>query len=802
MKTLMMAALMAGLFLPAQLVAQIGLNDTASHFVPLAVNRDTPPAARVRVSVGFDNAKLEDAVREVARQAGLGLSYRPGLPGLDRRVTLIAHDTDVASVMVKLLAGSRIDAAMKPNGTTILLRERKVIVPHAGADTTLPAPETIIPLAEVVVTPGQFGIAHESPSKAQTLSREQIETLPQLGEDLYRTVNRLPGIASNEMSAKLTVRGGSDESLLVLLDGIELFEPYHLKDFDGSLSIIDVAAIRGVDFSTGGFTADYGNRLTGVFDMRTTSRIPTRPHTSIGLSVSNARFMSEGAFGNGKGLWLISARRGYLDILLHLIGETNNLDPRYYDALGKIVYQLSDKHRVSLHALRAGDTGRFVDDDYVGQIDSNYGSTYGWLVWDALLPAGLNVSTKLYTSALDWQRAASEHDECCNDYDVRDTRGFTAYGIKQDWQAGGERVLLKWGGELRTGDADYSYYRRKAYFVVQDGVLVRPVDSVDVAFDRSGTSAGFYVAPRVRPWSRLTVEAGLRWDRQSYVPETEWSPRINAAIALPLQTTLRAAWGRYAQPQQLFQIPVQDGETTVHQAERAEQLVLGVEKQFSNYITARIEAYRRREWSLRPRYYNLSNAIEAVGEVGTDRARIEPDSGRAHGVELFVQRTASRTSWSLSYALARAYDVVGGVRLNRPLEQRHTIYADYSYAPSPRWRLSTAWVYHSGWPITTADFRALDLNNGDVFFERYFLQPFGARLQSYQRLDVRATRTFTLKRGELSVFIDVFNALNRDNPQRFEYSVDYNGTTRRVFVNRSIETLLPRLPSLGATWEF
>ena len=67
-------------------------------------------------------------------------------------------------------------------------------------------------------------------------------------------------------------------------------------------------------------------------------------------------------------------------------------------------------------------------------------------------------------------------------------------------------------------------------------------------------------------------------------------------------------------------------------------------------------------------------------------------------------------------------------------------------------------------------------------------------------MDLRATRSFPLKHGRLAIFVDVFNLYNHNNPQSYNYSLRYqNGV---LSVNRSIEPLLPRLPSLGATWEF
>ncbi|MGH7471901.1 MAG: carboxypeptidase regulatory-like domain-containing protein, partial [Longimicrobiales bacterium] len=569
--------------------------DNGSQFQLLRDAARAPAATRAPVTVALNNVTLESALQEIARQAGLGISYRPELPRLDRRVSLQATGMPAAEALLRVLEGSGLELLVAEHGRTLMLQQQ-VRVPArvepgcalrgvvrdaesggplatvevrisanvartlTGADgsfclnrvpagthaveagllgyatarvaginvpgdaaqqiavTLTPA---AISLTDIVVTPGHFGIAHEAINKQQTLNREQIETLPQLAEDIFRTVNRLPGISSNEMSAKFYVRGGDYRSVLVLLDGLELFEPYHLKDFDGALSILDVAAIGGVDLTTGGFSAEHGNRMTGVFDLRTTEQLYARPRTTLGVSLSNARIMSQGSFANGNGLWLFSARRGYLDILLKLIDEDTGVDPRYYDVLGKVVYQISPGHRISARALRAGDTGHLVDDDGVGTVESDYGSSYAWLTWQADWSERLQVITQLSTGGLDWNRRAQEHD-VDYDYDVRDVRALNFLGAKQDWLASiSDNVALKWGFEARRSSADYDYFKRIGRGRAEAGQWVTYVDSSAVRVRPEGTDVGFYFAPRVRPVSALTLEAGLRWDRQSHTGEDQ-----------------------------------------------------------------------------------------------------------------------------------------------------------------------------------------------------------------------------------------------------------------------------------------
>ena len=179
-------------------------------------------------------------------------------------------------------------------------------------------PESIF-LGEVVVTPSHFKILEDEPETRQFLSRTEVEQMPHLADDLYRAVKRLPGTAGGDFSAQFNVRGGEQEELLVLLDGVELYEPFHLKDFQSVFSVIDSAAVGGVDLLTGGFPVQYGDRMSGVMDISVAT--PSEPvSTTLAISTMNAGVFSAGLFDEGEGSWLVSARAWYPDFLPNLVG--------------------------------------------------------------------------------------------------------------------------------------------------------------------------------------------------------------------------------------------------------------------------------------------------------------------------------------------------------------------------------------------------------------------------------------------------------------------------------------------------
>ena len=137
------------------------------------------------------------------------------------------------------------------------------------------------------------------------------------------------GISATDFSSKFTIRGGENDEVLMTLDGMELYDPFHQRDVSGGLfSIVDIETVQNIELLTGGFSAEYGNRQSGVFNMKTKQVADGERHISVGLSMMNARFYTDGKFANNKGSYLFSARRGMLDVIFKRLCCMNkfNLD--------------------------------------------------------------------------------------------------------------------------------------------------------------------------------------------------------------------------------------------------------------------------------------------------------------------------------------------------------------------------------------------------------------------------------------------------------------------------------------------
>jgi hypothetical protein len=661
-------------------------------------------------------------------------------------------------------------------------------------------------LAEIVVTPGYFGILQSSLATPQALSREQIETVPQIGEDIYRAVARLPGVSADDFSAKFSVRGGSGDELYVSLDGLELIEPFHLKDFGGAFSIIDIQALGSASLTTGGFSAEYGDRLTGVFTMQSADPRTDRTRTSLGVSLMNARATMQGGFADGKGGWLVSARPGYLDLALKLTSIRDSLKPRYYDVFAKAQYDLANGGRIGIHALHAGDDFSYLSSNEPG-ISSNYGSSYLWLTWDDKFGSRLRMQSVASAGDIRWRRFGEQSDTSgVQRVYVNDDRSLGTYGLRQDWSLdAASRLLVKWGFDAKHESASYDYLRTMDVRN-NDGTDAGRYDTTSVIVDPRSNKLALYLSPRVQLLPSLTMELGVRYDRASHDSSSIVSPRLNLSWEATPGTTLRAAWGKYTQSQALFSLQAQDGVSTFSPAERAEQRILGVEQALPDGIVGRVEAYQRRLTAANGFYENTSGDVRLFPEINWDRVYLARDSGLDRGIELQASRgDGRRIDWSASYALAKSVDYVNGREVPRNFDQRHSVHFDWSLHPSSNaWRLAVGGIWHSGWPYTPTNMIIDTLVNTPTQFSIHVARQAGEinseRLRAYQRLDMRWTRYFDTARGRVSVFGEVYNLLDTANPRGVEKDLIVAG--RRLTVLTQDITMWPRLPIVGFTWEF
>jgi len=718
------------------------------------------------------------------------------------------------SLAVPVDEEGRFDLAGVPVGTHVLTVESPFFQPARLGGVAVRSGETarvslrLAPaalfLSEIVVTPSHLRILREQPEARLFLSRDELARTPHAGDDLLRALKRLPGATGGDFSAKLNIRGGEDGEVLLLLDGLELNEPFHLKDFQSMFSTVDAEAVGGVDFLSGGFPVEYGDRMSGVIDV-TVDTPSGEPTTTLSVSTLQARALSQGSFDGGRGQWLVCARGWYPAALLDLAGAVREeLRTDYQDMLAKVQHRIGDRSVLALDALWANDDLGFTsaDAEETERVVAHYTSHHLWANLRTDWSESLFSETVVAGGRVRRERTGGVDDLVEGTLDVTDRRGLEFLSLRQDWRSEvGQRHLLKWGLDVKTQEAAFRY-ARVAVELDPEGEDDPALTTVDLELEPAGESYGFYAADRFHLLEPLVVELGVRWDRQTWVGNHQLSPRANVLLAAGPRTTLRAAWGRFWQSQRLNELQVEDGVTGFYPAQRAEHVVASLEHRPRAGLLLRLEAYDKRLNRLRPRWENLFNPFELFPEARSDRVLVAPVSGRSRGVELTVRGDGrGRLGWWASYAVSRAEDEIEGEAVPRSWDQRHAASFGLDVRMPHGFRLNVAGTFHSGWP-TTAATAALVGDGGEPEVELVFGPRNRRRYPDYLRLDLRAEKSFATRAGEVAVVLEVVNVTDRANVCCVEDFITEVQGDGRVTVTSEHGTWAPMIPSLGVRWRF
>jgi hypothetical protein len=694
-------------------------------------------------------------------------------------------------VLAQVLRGLGLELQLVEGRIYSIVPERNPSAAAAESATTRGAPT--VALAEIVVTASRYSLASDVPDIHVFLSQPELEALPRLAEDALKAVHRLPGAASNGLGGLAHMRGGDQHETLVLLDGLPLYEPFHLRLLQGPSSVLDERIIAGLDVYAGGFTAEFGDRMSAIIDARSL-RPDADAYYELGLSLMHANVLASQRFADGRGQWLASFRRSNLDevadVLHSDVGEAT-----YHDGFARIDYAWSRATHGSLHVLLANDNAHVNNSAGTEYADVKYLNTYVWGTlshdWSDRLASTALVSVTRVAA----QREASVIEPGRREGMVSDERDYDVLGLKLDGSYAAARWLHRAGIDVRRLDAKYDYASAVDFaddFPFPNG----PAQDFTrlLSPDPAGEHVALYYTARGRLTDSLTAELGLRWDEQTYGVDADdqLGPRFNLAWRATDETRLLASWGRFQQFQGIEELQVEDGIDQFFRSESADHSIIGLEHDVTRAHQLRVEAYRKDYRNLRTRHESLYDPLSLAPELRWDRVAITPSSALAEGVELLLTRKPV-DAWSgwLGYAWSRVTDRVDGRQVPRSWDQTHTANLGLLWSTGP-WQATVAAQYHTGWPVTSI---GLDTQGNVVQGPRN-----DRRYRDYSSLDARLSYEWSLPRGTLTLHGEVTNALDRRNPCCTD--IEYRTIDGTPTLERELRHWLPLVPSVGVLWKF
>ena len=655
-------------------------------------------------------------------------------------------------------------------------------------------------VTEVVVTPGRHSVVQDEQTASHTVVDEDAVLVPTIAGDISRVVELLPGVAAQNNSAAFNVRGSATQDFSVVLDGLELYDPFHFQGFQSPFTTIDSRIVDRIDLLSGGFTAELGDRHGGFVEISTLGP-EDRGRGEIELGTLNSRVAYRSSTSKASAAWLVSVRAWYPEAWRDTVelGGGEQANPRFEDIYAKVALVAAPRTVLSLHTLLVHDELAFAEtpeeDDELGErANALTRNGYVWLrVLNSWTPQ-VTAETVLSGSRIDRRRdgLSQPQDDA---FVVDDDRKVNFVGLKHDstWRISSAHVL-KAGADVRRLNSSYLYSSR-------------PFDPTatptSIALDPAGTSIGVYAAHRARISDDLATEVGLRWDRQNYTDDNQLSPRVNALWRIGERSELRVGLGRFNQSQRIHELHVEDGELEFGRAEVSEQAEITFQRRLDRGLSLRVDAYYRELSRLRPRYENLFAPVELFPETADDRVVVAPTGARLRGAEFLLRGDPNRSlAWWVSYALSSADDVIDGTQVPRNWDQTHAGKFLVGYRWGERWAVSLVGNVHTGWPTTPVSGEITTLPDGTTEVEPVLGPRNSARYSTYARLDAKVRRSFVLPHGRLWLTFEVVNLTDRKNVccvDEFAFEPQPDGS---VAVDREFDFWLGITPSFSVLWEF
>ncbi len=225
----------------------------------------------------------------------------------------------------------------EPKQATVRLRageKRKL-------DITLVSTSTV--LADAVIS--------DRAADATSLTRldaKQATLLPTMGGGVETLIKTLPGVVSNnELSSQYRVRGGNFDENLIYVNGIEIYRPFLVgSGQQEGLSFVNSQLVNNIQFSAGGFAAEYGDKMSSVLDV--SYKTPREVAGSLTLSLLGAEAHVEGCTKNEKFSYLVGARYKNTALVLGMMDTKGDYRPNFTDVQALFDYKFNEKWDLSL----------------------------------------------------------------------------------------------------------------------------------------------------------------------------------------------------------------------------------------------------------------------------------------------------------------------------------------------------------------------------------------------------------------------------------------------------------------------
>lgn len=638
------------------------------------------------------------------------------------------------------------------------------------------------------------------------------EIIPTIGgeNDALNNVKLLPGVQNVTFGDRgLSIRGGSPDQNNILLDGIPVYQTYHIL---GLFSIFHPQVISSIKMHKDAFPTKYGSRLSSVVDVSLNNGNKKKTEIEANIGILSSGFGINGPLIKDKLSYSFYVRRTYADVIALPFQSWSNQDNQKksttslwsYDVFGKFHYQINEKNQISITGYNGGDQLNLntqLDLEDENETVEESGGRLGWrnsllgLKWKSTL------SSRLFLSI---ESSSSQYSLKFNDiYRITNSESFKENTSKLSNGLTENRLAM---------DIDYAW--NKTNFLKAGFGAVRYKFS---PLERSYTTVRDEVSSEtfIKAESQESIEHSFFAENRSYFK----GGNVTYGFRYARFETGSKKYNRF-QPKLLVIQNIDKNNQLKFNLSVANQFVHQVP---NNSLGIPIDIWLPVYGEIRPmsvtqlstrymykskklksqigvfsKFYNNIIENQNGSQLLTEadwRSGLKSGSGRAYGLELSSRYSLRKVSYYGSYTFSRSKRTIEGInngdeyfsRFDRP----HNIVALGEWNITKQDKILVTFNFVSGNPVTVPSARYIALINGEEVILDDFADINNFRMPSTHHLDVSYVRTRKHERYTSDLVLGVYNVYNRPNPFML-----FVGLNEEAEPSLKIRSYLPIMPMI------
>ena len=656
-----------------------------------------------------------------------------------------------------------------------------------------------------------------NPVSMRSFSVEETQRYPGSVNDPSRMAMGFAGVqAPQDNNSDIVIRGNSPVGLLWRLEGIDIPNPNHFArkgSSGGGITVFSAQLLGNSDFSTGAFSAEYGNAFSGVFDMKFRHGNTENREYRFKFGLLGIDLATEGYFKQGQSSYLVNYRYSTLGILndlgFRLVGE--RIDNNFQDLSFNLYFPSKDQN-TTLTVFGIGGLSSELWDPVKDSLtwSTPYRTTRDFIT--NMGATGLTLTHLLDTRSYIKAVVAVSGNQVTDNDDTLDIRTVMPAASSSMLHAPVDFTTLP---ESRYETEDYKnirisshvFYNRKfnPAVTLKTGMLAthmrfafdhQQIDPTNSEFNTLVEGSGnsnllqAYAQMRFNPTENLTINAGLHSLFLTLNNTYSIEPRLSLKYKLPKNQSLSLAYGLHGQAIPLGSYFTKtvgiDGAITQPNLNlelvKAHHSVIGYEKLFEGNLRLSIEGYYQRLFnvpvSATPSDYWVLNERDGYA----DQALTNEGTGTNKGIDVTFEKFFSTGVFFLvSGSLYESnYQASDGKTYSTRYNSRYNTSAmgggEIALSKGGIIQLGARTVYNGGLKYTPGD-EALSKEAGEFVPQEG--AAFSENVGKYFRIDLRAAYRKSLPKVAYILSLDIQNATNRKNVRDQIYDPGYNQLTNR-----------------------